>query len=82
MLKSASVLHVFNRIDEDFREHIIKPELIKMICKMYPNDFKDNDVARCEFRDKIIECVDLSQDVSSLRLFPYIFVRPQTVEIV
>ena len=53
-----------------------------MICKMYPNDFKDNDVARCEFRDKIIECVDLSQDVSSLRLFPYIFVCPQTVEIV
>ncbi|KAK3100700.1 hypothetical protein FSP39_023943 [Pinctada imbricata] len=50
------------RIDEEFREHIMKPELIKMISKLYPYDFKDNDMARCEFRDKILECVDLAQD--------------------
>ncbi|KAK3100144.1 hypothetical protein FSP39_015318 [Pinctada imbricata] len=56
------------RNDEDFREHIMKPELIKMITKMYPNDFKDNDVAKCEFRDKILECVDLAHDEDQIFL--------------
>ncbi|XP_033743506.1 transient receptor potential cation channel subfamily M member 7-like [Pecten maximus] len=50
------------RTDPDFLETFLKPELIKLICKTYPSDFKDNDLARNEFRDKILKCVDLAQE--------------------
>ncbi|OWF47104.1 Transient receptor potential cation channel trpm [Mizuhopecten yessoensis] len=50
------------RTDPDFLETFLKPELIKMISKTYPSDFKDNDLARNEFRDKILNCVDLAQE--------------------
>lgn len=50
------------RTDPDFLETFLKPELIKLISKAYPSDFKDNDLARNDFRDKILNCVDLAQE--------------------
>ncbi|XP_061163971.1 transient receptor potential cation channel subfamily M member 1-like [Saccostrea echinata] len=48
------------RTDPDFEEHFLKPELTRMICKIYPEDFKDNDMARTEFRNKILQCCHLA----------------------
>lgn len=41
------------RFDFDFEEYFFKLELIRMICKVYSEDFKENDMVRIEFRDKI-----------------------------
>lgn len=50
------------RSDQDFEENALKPELIKRITKTFPDDFKENDIARNAFRDKILECVKCSQE--------------------
>lgn len=51
---------LLERSDPDFEEHFLKPELTRMICKVYPEDFKENDMARTEFRDKILQCCHLA----------------------
>ncbi|XP_022323165.2 transient receptor potential cation channel subfamily M member-like 2 isoform X2 [Crassostrea virginica] len=50
------------RSDPDFEEHFLKPELTRMICKVYPEDFKENDMARTEFRNKILQCCHLAME--------------------
>ncbi|XP_052825070.1 transient receptor potential cation channel subfamily M member 2 [Octopus bimaculoides] len=50
------------RSDQDFTDNSLKPELIKRISKTFPDDFKENDIARNAFRDKILECVKYSQE--------------------
>lgn len=64
------IFHIFYEIfwlvfrsDPDFEEHFLKPELTRMICKVYPEDFKENDMARTEFRDKILQCCHLAIEV-------------------
>ncbi|KAL5012942.1 hypothetical protein ScPMuIL_011493 [Solemya velum] len=61
-LISYAYEELHERNDSDFEENFLKPELIKMINKNYPQDFKDNDLARNAFRDKILDCVNIAQE--------------------
>ncbi|XP_061181423.1 transient receptor potential cation channel subfamily M member 1-like [Saccostrea echinata] len=44
----------------DEYESFVKTELIKRMMNCYPKDFVDNELARNQCRDKILECVNLA----------------------
>lgn len=56
----------FYRTDPDYEEHHLKPELLKMIAYTFPNEYKEIDFAKILLRDKILECVNLAIDVSTV----------------
>lgn len=49
--------------DPDYEEHILKPELIKMIVRVYGSYFEDNELEKFVLRDKIIQCVKTANEV-------------------
>ena len=51
--------------DPDYEENFLKPELIKMIMRTCGNFFDDNEIGKLAFRDKVIQCVKLANEVSS-----------------
>ncbi|WAQ99063.1 TMP2L-like protein, partial [Mya arenaria] len=48
--------------DPDYEEHILKPELTKMIVRQFASYFEDNDIGKFAFRDRIIQCVKMSHE--------------------
>lgn len=63
---TVHVSFFFYRTDTDYEEHHLKPELLKMISYTFPNEFRENDFAKNNLRDKILECVNLASEVSKL----------------
>lgn len=57
--------------DPDYEEHILKPELIKMIVRVYGSYFEDNELEKFVLRDKIIQCVKTANEVWGLRFVDY-----------
>ncbi|KAK7479220.1 hypothetical protein BaRGS_00029564, partial [Batillaria attramentaria] len=45
------------RTDVEYLDNYIKPELMRRVSEAFPEDFVNNDIARNQCRDKIIECV-------------------------
>lgn len=41
----------------------VKPELMKRVSECFPDDFEDNEFARNQCRDRILECISCSRQV-------------------
>ncbi|XP_048243432.1 transient receptor potential cation channel subfamily M member-like 2 [Haliotis rufescens] len=52
------------RSDDDHVNMFVKPELMKKVKDAFPKDFKDDDLARNECRDKILECAIMAHQDS------------------
>ncbi|ESO90587.1 hypothetical protein LOTGIDRAFT_175813, partial [Lottia gigantea] len=48
------------RSDKDHYESFIKPELVKKVMTTFPQDFRNNELARNQCRDRILECVEFA----------------------
>ncbi|XP_060598129.1 transient receptor potential cation channel subfamily M member 6-like [Ruditapes philippinarum] len=48
--------------DPDYEEHFLKPEVIKMITRMYGSFMEENDLDKFVLRDKIIQCVKMANE--------------------
>ena len=57
--------------DPDFEENFLKPELIKMITRMFPTYFEDMELERFTLRDKIIQSIKLANEVRSIFIVIY-----------
>ncbi|XP_052792596.1 transient receptor potential cation channel subfamily M member 2-like isoform X1 [Mya arenaria] len=48
--------------DPDYEEHILKPELTKMIMRQFASHFEDNDIGKFALRDRIIQCCKMATE--------------------
>lgn len=59
---------LFIRSDTDYLDGYIKPDLMRRVSESFPDDFANNDIARNQCRDKIIECVKYAMQVCEIAL--------------
>ena len=52
------------RSDPGYLDSFIKGELMRRVSEAFPEDFANNEVARNLYRDRIIECVKLTHQVT------------------
>ncbi|KAH3781577.1 transient receptor potential cation channel subfamily M member-like 2 isoform X2 [Dreissena polymorpha] len=55
-------LHEKADLDPDFEQNTLKPELIKMIVRIFGSKYEDNEVEKLQLRDRIIQCVKMAHD--------------------
>lgn len=55
--------HYYFRGDAEYLDTYIKPELVRRVSEAFPQDFVNNEIARNQCRDKIIECVRYAHQV-------------------
>ena len=58
---------ILSRPEEDHLNSYVKPELLKRIQKAFPDEFKNDVLSRNRCRDMIIECVQFSMRVSTVK---------------
>lgn len=56
-LVSFAYQEMEERGDAEYLDTYIKPELVRRVSEAFPQDFVNNEIARNQCRDKIIECV-------------------------